>query len=178
MRKLQIGIVGSAADLQYTKQLESLAFELGQCIASNDCILIYGAEQDTSSLSSRAAAGAKSKSGLSIAITYGKRKQTFDQNDSIIIPTGQERGGGREFAFVLGCDAIIAIQGGSGTLTEIAMAYQANIPIVALQGTGGWSDKLAGTFLDARKRIKIQAVRTPERAVTIAIELAQKNNTK
>ena len=64
-----------------------------------------------------------------------------------------DRGGGREFVLVNSCDAIIAISGGSGTLTEIAIAYQSNIPIVVIGGTGGWADKLAGEYLDNRKRL-------------------------
>jgi len=44
---------------------------------------------------------------------------------------------------VLSCNALICIWG-SGTLNEIAIAYQANIPIVDLEGSGGWGDKLIG----------------------------------
>lgn len=73
----------------------------------------------------------------------------------MIIATGLERGGGREFSLVLSCDAIIAISGGSGTLNEIVVAYQANIPVIAVAGTGGWADKLAGEYIDGRKRLKI-----------------------
>jgi len=53
---------------------------------------------------------------------------------------------------VLACDAVISISGGSGTLTELAIAYQANIPMIALSGFGGWSDELADTYFDQRQR--------------------------
>ena len=74
----------------------------------------------------------------------------------------------------MSCDAVIALSGGSGTLTEIAIAYQANIPVVVLENTGGWSEKLAGRYLDARKRIKIEAAKDPKSAVELAIGLAKK----
>lgn len=88
--------------------------------------------------------------------------------------TGLEHGRGRETALVLSCAAIIAISGGSGTLTEIAIAYQADIPIIAIKTNGGWAEKLADKFLDARKRKKIIGVNTAEEAVRIAIDEAKK----
>ncbi|HEY5383461.1 MAG TPA: hypothetical protein VIJ88_02825 [Candidatus Paceibacterota bacterium] len=53
--------------------------------------------------------------------------------------------------------------------------YESNTPIVALVGTGGWSDKLAGEYMDVRKRVKILAAKTPEEAVRLAISEAEKN---
>lgn len=88
--------------------------------------------------------------------------------------TGLDRGGGREFPLVLSCDVLIALCGGSCTLTEIAIAYQANIPVVVLEKSGGWSEKLANQYLDGRKRIKIETAKTPKQAVEKAILLATK----
>ena len=51
----------------------------------------------------------------------------------------------------------MAISGGSGTLNEITVAYQANIPVVVLGNTGGWSERLAGQYLDARERYEFEA---------------------
>jgi len=61
-----------------------------------------------------------------------------------------------------------------GTLTEIAIAYQANIPVIVLKDTGGWSEKLGGQFLDSRNRIKIEVAENPKVAVELAIKLAKK----
>ena len=110
---------------------------------------------------------------MTVGVTYGKGKHVYEENVDVIIACGLERGGGRELALVLSCDAIIAISGGSGTLTEIAVAYQANIPIVVLKGTGGWSDKLAGEYLDARKRVLVEAAQTPQEAVDLALKLCE-----
>jgi len=175
-RKLQIGVMGSAADLNYSKEIENIAFEIGKLIAANGNISVYGAEKDYDSLSTAAARGAKSVGGITVGVTYGKGKDIWDKenNTDVIICSGLERGGGREFVLVNSCDAIIIVSGGSGTLTESAIAYQLNIPIVAMVGTGGWADKLADTYLDERKRFKVIPAKTPEEAVSIATDLAQK----
>ena len=46
MKKLQIGIMGSAADLNYSKETENFAKELGKLIAKSNNILVYGAEKE------------------------------------------------------------------------------------------------------------------------------------
>lgn len=168
-KKLQIGVMGSAADLKYSKKTELLAYGLGEEIAKNNAILVFGAEKDSDSLSTSACRGAKKAGGLTMGITYGKGMAVYKEDADIIVATGLERGGGREMALVCSCDAIICISGGSGTLTEIAIAYQANIPIIAITGSGGWSDKLAGTFLDQRNRVKILPAKNPKQAVSMAI---------
>lgn len=171
-RKIQIGVMGSAADLNYSKELENLAEQIGFLIAKNNATLIFGAEKDYDSLSTAACRGAKKGDGITVGITYNRGLDIFEkENVDVVISTGLERGGGRETSLILSCDGVIAISGGSGTLTEIAIAYQANIPVVVLKNTGGWSDKLAGQYLDARNRLKIEGVDTPEEAVEKIITL-------
>ena len=170
-RKIQIGVMGSAADLNYSKDFEKLAEEIGYYVGKSGATLVFGAEKDYDSLSTAACRGAKKAGGLTMGVTYGKGMDIYEkENVDIVVVTGLERGGGREMALVYSCDAIIAVSGGSGTLTEIAIAYQANIPIVTLAETGGWSEKLGGTFLDERKRVKIEVAKTPEEAVKTALK--------
>jgi hypothetical protein len=174
-RKLQIGVMGSSADLNYSKELENLAERIGYLIAKNNATLIFGAEKDYDSLSTRACRGAKKAGGMTVGITYNRGLDIFEkENVDVIISTGLERGGGRETALILSCDGIITISGGSGTLTEMAIAYQANIPIVAMKNTGGWSDKLTDEYLDERKRIKVQSAITAKEAVELIIKLIKK----
>lgn len=169
---MQIGVMGSAADLNYSKEIENIAEEVGSWIAKNNATLIFGAEKDYDSLSTCACRGAKKIGGQTVGITYNRGLDIFEkENVDVIISTGLERGGGRETALILSCDGIITIGGGSGTLTEIAIAYQANIPIVAIKNTGGWSDKLSDQYLDERKRLKIEGVNTAEEAVKKVIDL-------
>ena len=175
MKQLQIGVMGSAADLTYSEDAEQIAEKIGKLIAEKNAILVFGAEKDSDSLSTCACRGAQKAGGITVGVTYGKGKDLWDDDKAptVIIPCGLERGGGREFSLVLSCDAVIAISGGSGTLTETAIAYQANIPVICLTGFGGWADKLADTYLDDRKRILFRKATTPEEAVEMAIKAAR-----
>lgn len=162
--------MGSAADLKYAKKTEKQAEEIGYWIAKRGATLIFGAEKDYDSLSAAACRGAKKAGGLTVGVTYGKGLDVFEKkNADVVIASGLERGGGRELTLVLSCDAVIAVNGGSGTLTEIAIAYQANIPVVALKNSGGWSAKLAGKYLDDRRRLKIITAKTAAEAVDLAM---------
>ncbi len=171
MRKMQIGVIGSCSDLNYSNEAESCAKQLGELIAKSSNTLIFGAEKDINSLPTEAAKAAKKAGGETIAITYEKGMQLFDRDAATtIVATGLVRGGGRELSLMLSCDVVIAISGGSGTLNEICVAYQANIPVIVITGFGGWSDKLAGTYLDDRKRYKFAAATTPQRALECAMQ--------
>lgn len=171
-RKIQIGVMGSASDLGYSENVALLAEEVGFYVAQKGAVLVFGAEKDCDSLSTSACRGAKEAGGLTVGVTYGKGKDIYEKEIAdIVISSGLERGGGRELTLVLSCDGIITIGGGSGTLTEMAIAYQANIPIVSLEGTGGWSDKLAGAYIDERKRFKVEPAKTPKEAVSLLIKL-------
>lgn len=174
---IQIGIMGSAADLKYTLEAEIFAKELGELIAKSNNILVYGAEKDYSSLSTIAAISASENKGITVGITGGKEKKIYGEfKPTILIPCGLEIGGGREFSLVLSCDVIIAIGGGSGTLTEIAIAYQANIPIVVIDKFKGWSKRLNNKYLDERKRLKCITASTPQEALEKAINLVERRN--
>jgi uncharacterized protein (TIGR00725 family) len=171
-RKLQIGVMGSAADLNYPNKLETIAFNMGVEVARNGATLMFGAEKDYDSLSTAAARGARSIGGLTVGITYEKGLEIYDQAD-VVIATGLCRGGGREFSLVLSCDGIICIGGGSGTLTEMLVAYQAGIPIVVIEDTGGWSTKTANTYLDDRKRLRVVPAKNAKSAIKLITKLAK-----
>lgn len=79
MRKFQIGVMGSAADLSYSKQIEEIAEAIGRLIAEKDGILVFGAEKDVDSLSTAACRGAKQAGGLTVGITYGKGKDIWEK---------------------------------------------------------------------------------------------------
>ena len=179
MKKIQIGVMGSASDLQFSKETEKIAEEIGRLIAKSGNITMYGAEKDYNSLSTAAAKGAKEVGGLTVGVTYGKGKEIYDKNNTdILIVSGLERGGGREFVLINSCDVVIAVSGGSGTLTELAIAYQLDIPTIVIKNTGGWSDKLSDTYLDNRKRRLVIGTNSAEEAVNLAINLANEKINK
>lgn len=179
-RKYQIGVMGSAADTKYNKKVESIAEKIGMILAQKNCMTVYGAEKDFDSLSTAAARGAKKAGGMTVGVTYGKGKDIWDKegNTDIIICSGLERGGGREFVLVNSCDGVIAVSGGSGTMNEMLMAYQLRIPIVVMVGTGGWADKMAGKYFDSRKKMKAVPAKTPREAVEKILKMVKKYEAK
>ena len=74
-----------------------------------------------------------------------------DANDyaDIVIPTGLDI---LRNAMVANADAVIAIGGGAGTLSEMAMAWSLFRLIIAYDNVGGWSAELAGKRIDTRER--------------------------
>lgn len=174
MRKIQIGIMGSAADLNYDKSVEEFAKKLGRLIGESGNILVYGAEKEYSSLSTNAAIEASRAGGITVGVCGGNNKNIWgDFRPTVLVPSGLGIGGGREYTLILTCDVIIAISGGSGTLTEMAIAYQANIPIVTIDKFGGWAEKLSNTYIDDRKRLMCVSASTEEEALSKAIELVK-----
>lgn len=169
MRKLKIGLIGSMLDTKFNKKLKTLAIEVGKEIARNKAVLVFGFEPDFESLPMIAAKSAENAGGETIAFLESSQKPRIFNLKSRIVLTGLKRGGGREFPFILSCNVVICIAGGSGTLMEIAMAYQAGIPVIVLQNSGGWSAKLANQFLDERKREKIIGANSSKRAVAKAL---------
>ena len=175
MKKIQIGVMGSAADLNYSDEALNFAKELGKLIAKSGNILVYGAEKEYTSLSTEAAKVASKYNGITVGVAGGKSKKIYGKfRPTILINSGLEIGGGREFTLVNSWDVIIAISGGSGTLTEMAIAYQAGIPIIVVDIFGGWAEKLADNYIDDRKRLKCLAVDNPIDAVSLAIEEVNK----
>ena len=171
----QIGIMGSAADLNYNNECLNFAKELGSLIAKSNNILVYGAEKEYSSLSTEAAISASNYGGITVGITPDKGKNIYgDFKPTVLIPCGLGMGGGREFVLVNSCDAIIAISGGSGTLTEMAIAYQAAIPIIVIDKFGGWAKNLSNKYFDDRKRLKCLKAKDEEEALKKAVKEGMK----
>ena len=175
MKKIQIGVMGSAEDLNYGKEALECAKEIGREIANSGNILVYGAEKEYSSLSTNAAIEADKNGGMTVGVTPGKDKKIYGEFlPTVLIPCGLEIGGGREYTLVLSCDVIIAIGGGSGTLTEMAIAYQANIPIICIDKFDGWAKKLANKYFDERKRLKCLKAKNAKEAVSLAIKSCER----
>ncbi len=176
MKKLQIGIIGSMADIELSSSNKDAAQNIGEKLAKSGATLLFGYEGDYTSLSYIAAQSANANGGETIAFVWGEKKLNTENLKSTQIITGQMRGGGREYSFILSCEAVIAIGGGSGTLMEISMAYQNNIPIISLENSGGWAQRLANQYLDERKKLKIIGATDAKSAVEIAIKAINSEN--
>lgn len=75
-------------------------------------------------------------------------------------------------AIVVGsADVVVAVAGCSGTLSEMALAWQLGRPIIALASSGGWSERLGGKAIDGRRPGVVRAAPTPEEAISLALTL-------
>lgn len=98
--------------------------------------------------------------GATIGIIPGENQSEANAYCDIVIPTGM--GYARNVLVVRAGEAVIAVGGGAGTISEIAYAWQFGKPICAVQGVGGWSNEFAGKVLDSRFERPIAAARSVE----------------
>jgi len=99
-------------------------------------------------------------SGRILAILPGADKAAANLYADIVVPSGL--GYARNLLVVLSADAVVAVGGSSGTLSEIAHAWQLGKPICALAAAGGWAQKLAGESLDTKRQDAIYRAETVE----------------
>lgn len=94
MRKLQIGIMGSAADLNYSDEALMFAKRLGVLVGKSGNILVYGAEKTYTSLSTEAAKEASKNGGMTVGVLSGKERIIYgDFRPTVMINSGLELGG-------------------------------------------------------------------------------------
>ncbi len=112
--------------------------------------------------------GAKSENGVTLGILPTEHREHANEYVDIALPTGL--GYARNFLVAKAGEAVIAIAGSAGTLSEMAIAWFSDRPVIALASSGGWAEKLAGQKIDDRRSDKIHRAETPEEAVRIAFE--------
>ncbi len=84
--------------------------------------------------------------GCTLGIIPSIDKKTANPYCDIVIPTGM--GLARNILVVNTSDAIVAISGGAGTLSEISFAWQTGKPILCYTQFSGWAKELAGKAID------------------------------
>lgn len=154
-----ISVIGGADSNPETLEL---ATKVGETIAKHNAVLICGG---LGGVMQAACKGAKANDGLTVGILPSNSKDDANPHIDIAIPTGL--GYARNFLVAKASDAVIAIGGGAGTLSEMAIAWFSNRPIVSLAGSGGWAEKLAGSKIDERRDDRIYAADSPEEALEI-----------
>lgn len=175
MKKLQIGIIGSAGPEEYPnkkpdKKACKFAYEIGKIVASKKAVLICGGK---GGIMKEACKGAKENAGITIGIVSGNKRRTANKYVDVEIVSGSINGS-EEGLIISASDGLIAIGGGAGTLQEIALAYRNNKPLVAIKGIRGWADKVSDTFLDERKTAKIESAINPKTAVSLLLKKINK----
>lgn len=172
-KKLQIGVIGSAGKDDYenngaaSEKMTMAAEEIGKLLAEANSVVVTGGKDG---IMEAAAKGAKLAGGVTVGVIKGKDRFHSNNYTDIEIISGMTADGFDELTLVLMCDALIVIGGGAGTLQEIVIAYRNNKPIVALDYLGGWGEKLAGQYLDERKKVFIRSAKTPAEAVNFVLK--------
>jgi hypothetical protein len=144
---VQVSVIGSGAEH------ESRAEEVGRLLAERGCTVVTGGLGQVMAAASR---GAKSAGGTTIGILPGKDPSDANEWVDHVVVTGL--GHMRNFAVAASGDAVIAVGGSWGTLSEIAFAKLLGKPVVVLEP--GW--ELEG----------VDRAATPEEAVDYVLSRA------
>lgn len=108
--------------------LLEVAEAVGRAIARADAILICGG---LGGVMEGAARGAIREGGLTVGILPGRDGRSANPYIEVPLPTGM--GEGRNVLVARTADAMIAIGGEWGTLSEVAMARKCGVPVVLLR---------------------------------------------
>ncbi len=147
-----IGVMGAS---QCDQKVYETAREVGRLVAQRGAVLLCGGR---GGVMEAAARGAKEAGGLTIGILPGMNASETPPNPYIDVAIFTGMGDGRNWINVCASDAIIAISGGYGTLSEIALALKVGKPVVLLHS---WE-------LPSHEASPLYVARTPEEAVEMA----------
>jgi uncharacterized protein (TIGR00725 family) len=126
---LQVAVCGPR---HCTEDDKSNAYEVGRLLAQAGAVVICGGGIG---VMAAAAAGARAENGLVIGVRPNDTTEGASTDLSAVIVTNM--GEARNAIIVWSADAVIAIGGSWGTLSEIALAKRrGGIPVITL---GGWT---------------------------------------
>ncbi len=132
--RLQIGVIGSSS---CEGDITRVAEHVGALIAATGATTITGGRTGVMEAASR---GAKKAGGLVIGILPGASKAEANPYVDVVITT--EMGHARNAIIARSSDCLIAIAGGFGTLSEVALALKIRRPVITLASP--WS--ITGTI--------------------------------
>jgi len=153
-----IAVIGNSS---CSPEEAKLAETVGELLAQRGATIICGG---LGGVMEAACRGAKSKGGLTIGVLPGEDPSMANPWVSIPIVTGV--GYARNMAVVKSAQAVIAIGGNYGTLSELAYALKSNIPVI---GLNTWS-----LSRNSREGDPIIRGNSAQEAVDKAISLAKK----
>jgi uncharacterized protein (TIGR00725 family) len=123
-----IGVIGPGE--ASATELES-AEEVGAGLASLGAVVVTGG---LGGVMEAACRGARSRRGRTLGILPGEDREAANGWVEIAVATGL--GELRNGLIVRACDALVAVGGGYGTLSEVALALRIGRPVV---GLGTWA---------------------------------------
>lgn len=126
---------------------------VGRALAEAGAIVVCGG---LGGVMAAACRGAAAGAGTSVGLLPGADRSAANPWVTVALPTAL--GEARNLCVVAGADAVVAVGGGYGTLSEIALALRAGTPVV---GLGTWDIK------------GVRGARFPQEAVDLALSLAE-----
>ena len=125
MRKKVISVIGGHS---CSVEVEELAQKLGENLGKVVDVLVCGG---LSGVMEAVCRGFKQSAGLTVGIITSYNKDDANKYIDIVIPSGL--GIARNVLVVKAADAVVALPGESGTLSEVAFALQFGIPVISLK---------------------------------------------
>lgn len=172
---IKIGVMGGASDIAQPEHMEK-AHTLGSAVAKQGCVLVTGA---CPGLPLAAACGAKQVGGMVVGVSPAKSlEEHVGQYASptafhdVLVYTGSGLMG-REVINIRTSDVVVIVGGRSGTLGELAIAYDEGKLIGVLTGMGGISGMVADILAACAKDTGARVVYDddPERLVAELLRL-------
>ena len=154
-------IIAVIGDSSCSPEEAKLAENVGELLAQRGATIVCGG---LGGMMEAVCRGAKSKGGLTVGILPGQDPSM--SNPWVDIPVVTGIGEARNVAVVNSAQAVIAIGGGYGTLSEIAYALKSSIPVI---GLNTWS-----LSRNSREDDSINRVQSATEAVGKAITLAKR----
>jgi uncharacterized protein (TIGR00725 family) len=146
-KRLRVAVIGGSRP---GRQALEAAFEVGRLVARTGAIVVCGGLGGVMEAASR---GAREEGGFVVGILPGGTMS--DANPWVNLPIATGLGYTRNPLVVMNADAVIAVDGEYGTLSEIAYGKIHGKKVV---GLGTWDVK------------GVEAAATPEEAVRMALE--------
>lgn len=156
-RDVYIAVVGSSAATPAEHQIGE---EVGRLIAEAGAVLVCGG---LGGLMEAAASGCAKAGGRSVGILPGADRGGANPYLTVAVATGM--GEARNAIVVRSADAVIAVAGEFGTLSEIALALKMGKPVVGLRT---WELAKEGRPVEAIVRAD-----SPAEAVSTALRLIE-----
>lgn len=123
MRALQVSVIGSG------REHEAAAEEVGRLLAQRGCVVVTGGLGEVMAAACR---GARAAGGATVAVVPGESHAEANPWADHVVVTGI--GHARNLAVAASGQAVIAVGGSWGTITEIGYAMRLGRPCVILEG--------------------------------------------
>lgn len=171
-RRPTLAVIGNAGKIPNAQK--EAAFALGKHAVERGFRIVCGGMDGVMEAAAHGAHHAENyQEGDTVGVAMSYRAADLNPWVDIVIPTGM--GFARNTIVVSSGDVVVAIGGGSGTLSEIALAWQIDRPILVYGKAEGWAKKMAGVRLDRRNEYAIEGFDAIEILVDRAWEIVQES---